>query len=454
MRRGTYQPQFGTAVQLSPIARMQRSLYGNRLGLFGAGPVEPPVGAGTGAGAEIGASQGATIGSAIVPGIGTAIGAVVGAIGGAIAGSINKRDPEEANFAQAVAMWQGNRLSVLNLGNKYLPVAGLFDLDLNGPHIPIYIKYNRKAGRGGEEKFVGDLATLIYQAAQAGHITARDTPQTVMQNIVQPWIDSWGYGPMQDPHADLINLLILGLVMDYVTGYGPQAWRARGGDLPVTFAHLPTFALAQQAPVAPSNAAYVASGAAVASSPVSATTQPLASALQPPPPPAPAPVTAPAPAPVPVAVPPPLPVPAPTPGPPTTVPIPQGFAVIGTAKGMPAYQGPDGNYYSWTGTAMLPVSGTLYTLTGQSIPVNAGTIAVPPAASLLPSAYSAPSYSPPPAPVDYSSSFPAAVPPTASAPSAVTQAGLTGGPALWLMMAAFGGLLLLGRPKPNEAKSA
>jgi hypothetical protein len=207
----------------------------------------PPVGAGAGAGAEIGASQGAAIGSSFGP-IGTAIGAIAGAIGGAIAGSINKKDPEQYDFDAAVALWQANRLAVLNIGNKYLPLAGLFDLSLSNPHIPIYQKY----GRMGEQKFVTDMVNLIYQAAINGQITATDTPSSVMSRIVQPWIDSWNYGPMQDPHADLINLLLVGMVSDYITG-DQTAWTARSGDYP--FGSLPAFpmatVLAASAPAAP-----------------------------------------------------------------------------------------------------------------------------------------------------------------------------------------------------------
>jgi hypothetical protein len=186
----------------------------------------PPVGAGAGAGAETGAEQGAAIGTNFGP-IGTAIGAVAGAIGGAIAGSINKKDPEQYNFDQAVAIWSANRNAVFGIGNKYLVLAGLFDLNLKNPHIPIYLKY----GHMGEQKFVTDMVNVIYQAAINGQITAADTPQTVMSRIVQPWIDSWGYGPMVDPHADLINLILLGMVAEYLSGQ-EGLWLARSGVAP------------------------------------------------------------------------------------------------------------------------------------------------------------------------------------------------------------------------------
>lgn len=208
--------------------------------LTSGGGFGPPVGAGAGAGAAIGASQGASIGSAIVPGIGTAVGALIGAVGGAIAGSLNKRDPEQANFDQAVALWQQNPDNIYMIGNKYLALAGLMDLHLHGtPHIPIFIRYNNHGGLG-ERRFVNDMTSLIYNAAQTGRITENDTPLTVMANVVQPWIDSWGYGPMVDPHADMINRLMVGLIMDYVLGR-QRSWTARGGDYP--FANITPFSL-------------------------------------------------------------------------------------------------------------------------------------------------------------------------------------------------------------------
>lgn len=216
-----------------------RSTFG---ALTSGGGFGPPVGAGAGAGAEIGASQGAAIGSAIVPGIGTAIGALVGAIGGAIAGSLNKRDPEQANFDQAVLLWQQNPDNIYAIGNKYLALAGLMDLHLKGtPHIPIFIKYNNHGGLG-EERFMVDMTTRIYNAAQSGLITQNDTPLTVMAKVVQPWIDSWGYGPMVDPHADMINRLMVGLIMDYVLGR-QRSWSSIGGGYPASFNSIPAFAL-------------------------------------------------------------------------------------------------------------------------------------------------------------------------------------------------------------------
>lgn len=211
-----------------------------RLGVTGPGLI--PVGAGAGVGASVGASQGASIGSAIVPGIGTAIGAVVGAIGGAIAGSINKKDPEQYNFDAAVALWQQNPDAIYSIGNKYLVLAGLFDLNLDHSCssrwcIPMYVKY----GRMGEQRFTNDLVMLVSNAAQSGQITAADTPLSIYNRIVQPWINSWGLGALNDPHADLITRLLIGMVWDYTDGSWKQNWHAVGGQFP--FGNLPMFTL-------------------------------------------------------------------------------------------------------------------------------------------------------------------------------------------------------------------
>lgn len=208
---------------------------------FGATSLGPPVGAGAGAGAEIGASQGATIGSAIVPGIGTAIGAVIGAIGGAIAGAINKKDPEDHNFVQAVAMWQQNPASVYSIGNPYLALAGMFDLNIK-TNIPIY----RKFGHMGEAAFVVWLCNTVYQAAQTGQIGPTDTALSVMSKVVQPQIDSWGYGPMVDPHADMVQKLIVTMILQYCSG-AQTNWRAIGGDYPTQFRSIPAFTFPQSA---------------------------------------------------------------------------------------------------------------------------------------------------------------------------------------------------------------
>lgn len=252
--------------QTSPLVAYQRALYNPQGFGFLGGSVNPggqattsiysgpPVGQGAGSGAAVGAAQGASVGAVAGP-IGIAIGAIAGAIGGAIAGAIGKKDPEQYSFDAANNLYKQNPNNVYAIVNKYLPLAGLFDLNIK-TNIPIYKRY----GRMGEQRFLTDMATLIYQAAQSGKITGKDTVQTIMVNVVQPWIDSWGFGPMSDPNQGFINTLILGLIMDYVTG-AQGNWKAIGGDYP--FGSLPAFALPQAAAAQPA--------------PVSAPAQPAAS---------------------------------------------------------------------------------------------------------------------------------------------------------------------------------
>lgn len=252
------------AVLPSPaLRRVSRVITGrSRLGSLGAGTgvaSGPPVGVGSGAGAEIGASQGASIGSAIVPGIGTAIGAVVGAIGGAIAGAINKTDPENADFNQAVALWQANPNNVYAIRNPYLALAGLFDLNIT-TNIPIYKKF----GHMGEAAFVLWLCNTVYQAAQQGLIGPNDTALTVMSKVVQPKIDSWNYGAMSDPHADLITRLIQTMILQYTEGLEGN-WDAIGGCYPSQFNSIPPFSLpaAKAAAPAPAKTTTTATGGTV-----------------------------------------------------------------------------------------------------------------------------------------------------------------------------------------------
>lgn len=178
-----------------------------------------------------GAAAGAAAGS-VVPIIGTAIGAIVGLVA---SGALNKKkDPEDANFQQASQMYLQNPLSVLNIADKYLVLAGLFDLtssQIKG-NIPIYKKY----GRMGEQRFVTDMMTLIHDAAAQGKITPQDTPETVMTRIVQPWIDSWGYGQMVDSNAGMINMILMGMIAEYASDQ-QTSWLAVGGDYP--FGNLP-----------------------------------------------------------------------------------------------------------------------------------------------------------------------------------------------------------------------
>lgn len=229
-----------------PSRRVRRHLG---MGGFGAGAAVGQAVTGLKAGttaASVSSAIGVSVGSAIgagaaagsvVPIIGTAIGAIVGLIA---SGVLNrKKDPEDYNFQQAMAISRSNGpQAVLDIGNKYLVLAGLFDLhpDQIKGNIPIYKKY----GRMGEYRFVTDMCNVIQSAANAGQITANDTPQTVFNRIVQPWINSFGFGAMSDSNASMITYILLGMTAEYLAGLQTQ-WYDVGGRYP--FGSLPPFSL-------------------------------------------------------------------------------------------------------------------------------------------------------------------------------------------------------------------
>lgn len=502
---------------ISPFVRRQRAFYG-----FGSQATQAAVGTVKGAasgaatgGAIVGATTtlaGAAAGAAagsVVPIVGTALGAIAGLIA---SGVFNRNDQEVGNFDQALSMWRQNRLSVLQIANKYLVLAGLMDLNIH-TNIPFYKKY----GRLGERRFVNDMMTLIYNAAQSGKITASDTPATVLSNVVQPWMDSWGYGPISDPNSDMINLILLGMITDYVT-HNEHTWLARGGDYP--FGSLPAFSLpaastvTTSAPVtsstsssgptargsvmvanasqigqtvtpgqsisfegatfswgsnpdssgnlnvlrngadtttvgggsAPSRAArlVVANDGALKILQVSGDVYtwngsqwvpqgnlalPAAAALFTGLNTSVAPYSG-------VAT---------TPSS-TTVPIPAGFTLVGTANGLQAYQGADGNVYTWNGVSMSLLTGTLLMSSGQSVQVINGQVqsAAPVSYGTTSQAFSYPqsSYYP-----TSPTSTPAAATPTVQAAS-VVPSGMSSwlvygavGVGLWLLFGAKGGKL-------------
>lgn len=249
---------------VSPIVRAQRAagqhpfgsagvararIQGQRLGYFGlsstvsqaqtgikTGVTAASVTTAIGSGVASAIGAGAAAGS-VVPIIGTAIGALVGL---AASGLFSHRaDPEVSNFNSAAALYnQQGANAALNIANKYLVLAGLFDLEpgqIKG-NIPIYKKY----GRMGEERFVRDLTATILSCAQTGTINGSDTPVSVYNKCVQPWIDGFGFGPMVDSNAGLIDTILLGMTAEYLAG-GQNRWFAVGGQWP--FGNLTPFSL-------------------------------------------------------------------------------------------------------------------------------------------------------------------------------------------------------------------
>lgn len=224
---------------------------------------------GTGIASAIGA--GASAGT-VVPIVGTAIGVLVALVASGVFS--HRVDPEVGSFNNAIALAnaQGPQ-AVLNIQDKYLVLAGLFDLEpgqIKG-NIPIYKRY----GRMGEHNFVLDMCNLIQAAANSGAINDNDTVQSVYDKIVVPWMASWGLGQMQDTNAQMITYIIMGLIGEYVTGQYSQRWFAVGGDyafgtlapftlpstpsVPVTSSATPSPVTAPAQPVtAASNAAAVA----------------------------------------------------------------------------------------------------------------------------------------------------------------------------------------------------
>jgi hypothetical protein len=225
--------------------------------------------------AAAGASAGATIGS-VVPIVGTAVGALIGGAVGAIASAFNRQDQEAQNFDQAQAISKANGASaVLNIQNKYLVLAGLFDL--NASQIKGNIPFYKKYGRLGEYAFTVAMCNQVQAAANAGVINNNDTPQSVYSKVILPWINGMGYGAFSDSNAEMLGYIMMGMIAEYCAGIYTQRWYARGGDMP--FGGLAPFTLpqAQQAaqpqvtasptpsPVATNNAPAAISGLADAS---------------------------------------------------------------------------------------------------------------------------------------------------------------------------------------------
>lgn len=485
----------------SPIAQLQRQLYPwephplattaslrrhlSGLGTFGdlqqgITGVKAGVSAGTtataiGTGVATAIGAGAAAGS-VVPIIGTAIGAIVGLVA---SGIFNHRvDPEVGNFNNAMALVkaQGPQ-AVLGIEDKYLVLAGLFDLEPNQikGNIPIYKKY----GRMGEQKFVTDMCNLIQQAANQGIITANDTVQSVYDKVVAPWIAGFGYGPMQDSNSEMITTLILGLIGEYVSGQYKTRWYARGGDF--AFNNLPLFTLPPTSAVAPTpsgtptpitnppnpasipttvpagfawvgtsqygQALYARAGDpglyALSNGQLTAYTGAYTPAGG-------GPLTQSNPAPPPQQ---------------SAVPIPSGFQMVGMVGSLPAYQGPDGYFYVWSGTTMSPATGTLQTGTGQAFAVNSGVPATQTQSVALPSLTSntQAGVSPYAASAPTPDPFAAYTAPTVPLPSIVTPAGApvaagvdTSGLPSWLSWSAVAGVvvLMLATARPVSPRGA
>ncbi len=441
MQRATY-PRHPSPVGLGPVRAIasRRSLApGRNFGYFGAGAgltqgitgaksgvqagmLASSIGSGTVSALGLGAAAGS-----VVPIIGTAIGVIVALVASGVFS--HRVDPEVGNFnnAMALARAQGAQ-AVLGIQDKYLVLAGLFDLE---PHqikgnIPIYQQY----GRMGEFRFVNDMCNLIQHAADQGIITANDTVQSVYDKVVGPWIAGFGKGPLTDSNAEMITYLILGLIGEYVSGQYKQRWYSVGGDF--QFGGLHPFTLpAPVAAVAPTPSGTPTQGPTVAPPPVYVPTAPVQWGLPLPP----------------------LPANAPMP------PVPAGFSLVGpdAAAGLPVYTGPDGRYYSWNAVQMTPFSGMIL-IGGQMQGFSAGYPQAPQTGALQTGLFQPPTpsmsqsggggyvpYSPPSTPLP-------AIAPTAAG---VTGAGLPSWLTWGAAAAVLGLMLATARPigrKPRAGR--
>jgi hypothetical protein len=427
-----------------------------------AGMLTSSIGAGTVSALGLGAAAGS-----VVPIVGTAIGVIVALVASGVFS--HKMDPEVGNFNNAMALVRAQGpTAVLGIQDKYLVLAGLFDLEpkqIKG-NIPIYKKY----GRMGEQRFVMDMCALIQAASNQGIITANDTVQSVYDKVVAPWIAGFGFGPMQDSNTELINYLLLGLIGEYVSGQYKQRWYAVGGQF--AFGALPAFTLPGSSAVAPTT-----SGTPVpTTAPVPAVGTPQSAGFVPTgqsdpkygptytragdptlyawyngSPMAIGSISAPTPTVAPAQ-------PAQT----SAVAIPAGFVLVGSSNNLPAYQGPDGYFYSWNGTTMSPLTGTLLGSTGQVFNVQGGapvsntapvstSLSTNTQAGVSPFASSAPTYTP-------YTPYTAPSSPLPTVTSAPIAAGIGAGLPSWLTWGAVAGvvglMLITARPAGGQFKAS
>jgi hypothetical protein len=175
----------------------------------------------TGSDALQGAESGAAIGTGILPGIGTVVGGLIGGAVGAIASAFGPgaKDPEDANFGNYTkAFNQGGPAAVAQAtpAQAFQSLAGLFDLrsgQIKG-NIPMYQQY----GRMGEGKFTTDMASQINSAIASGKISKTATPDQIYQQVVTPWMNSWGKGQLNDANAPAIQNLVQQLIGQWQSG--------------------------------------------------------------------------------------------------------------------------------------------------------------------------------------------------------------------------------------------
>lgn len=169
-----------------------------------------------------GAEAGAAIGTGILPGIGTVVGGVIGGAVGALSSAFGPgaKDPEQANFGNyATAYKQGGPSAVAQATppQAFKSLAGLFDLRSGqiSPNVPMYNKY----GRMGENQFMSDTAKQINSAISSGQLQKGASPDQIYQQVVAPWMKSWGKGNLsQDPNGAAIQNIVTQLIGQWQNG--------------------------------------------------------------------------------------------------------------------------------------------------------------------------------------------------------------------------------------------
>lgn len=153
----------------------------------------------TGSDTLSGLSAGASIGSAILPGVGTFVGAGIGAAVGAISSAFGpgKEDQENITWDNYAKTFDQNPQAVNQAtpSQNFQSLTGIFDS--RGSSIPFYGKY----GRMGEAAFTTDMMSQVNQAFTSGKITSADTPQSIYQKVVAPWITSMSTSGWQDANT-------------------------------------------------------------------------------------------------------------------------------------------------------------------------------------------------------------------------------------------------------------
>lgn len=185
----------------------------------------------TGSDAMNGAAAGAAVGS-VVPVVGTAIGAIAGGAIGALTSAFGPgaKDPETVGAQKLLnaTSANGNNPAVAgSVTNPYLMLQGL--MDQHSSELPIFQKYGRANSLG----FVKDMTTQINTALRSGQISKSDTPDTVYQKVVQPWVNSLGdWNKVGDTYKSTVSGLLQNMTSQFMTGQEYQNWSAIGGDNP------------------------------------------------------------------------------------------------------------------------------------------------------------------------------------------------------------------------------